>query len=493
MFEKPEHGHLQYLRQIARKAMLDQGLLPDFNAEELQELASIQTPGIASRGGISDLRDLQWCSIDNDSSRDLDQLSFGEQLPNGGSRILVAIADVASLVSRDTLLDAHARQNTSTVYTAADIFPMLPERLSTDLSSLNPHTDRLAIVVELGVAADGNVQNASVSKALVRNHAKLSYSQVSRWLDGEIDTPEAISAVQGLQSNLRLQDRIAQQMKQLRHERGALEFETIHAQPRFANDELQDLESDRSNRAKDIVADFMIAVNSAVAIYLNSKAYPSIRRVVRQPKRWDRIVELAHEHGHLLPASPDPKALNEFLAAQKSLDPLRFPDISISVIKLLGSGEYTVEVPGESSTGHFGLAVKDYTHSTAPNRRYPDLLTQRLLHAALDGKELPYSAAELDALAKHCSVTEDKVNKIERQVLKSAAAMLLQSRIGEQFKGIVTGASPKGTWVRLFKLPVEGRVVEGFAGLDVGSRIRVQLAHTDVLRGFIDFIRVPDR
>ncbi len=486
----PQNGHLPFLRRIARQAMLEKGLLPSFSDAELTELNAIRETDSLPGDRTSDLRDLLWCSIDNNDSRDLDQLSYGIQLPDGNSRILVAIADVAAFVPKDSLLDQHAKHNTSTVYTAAEIFPMLPEKLSTDLTSLNENEDRLAIVVELIVAPSGKVVKASIQKSLVLNKAKLAYNQVSRWLEGEIPTPEQIKRIPGLEQTLRLQDRTAQAMKKLRHERGALEFETIHAQPVFDQDQIRELETDQSNRAKDIVADFMIAVNEMVAIYLKSKGLASIRRIVRSPKRWDRIIELASEHGFKLPAEPDPKALNEFLMQQKAADPLRFPDLSISVIKLLGSGEYTVEVPGEESPGHFGLAVKDYTHSTAPNRRYPDLLTQRMIRAALEGQAQPYSSEELDALAKHCSKTEDLVNKIERQVLKSAAALLLQSRIGEQFKGIVTGASAKGTWVRIFKIPVEGRLVEGFQGLDVGSRLRVKLLRTDVQRGFIDFARV---
>lgn len=476
--------------QIARKAMLDKGLLVDFTSAETAELNAIHPIDFSSYAHSRDLRSLEWCSIDNDNSRDLDQLTYGAQLPDGNTRIMVAIADVAALVAQRSLLDEHARHNTSTVYTAAGIFPMLPERLSTDLSSLNAHEDRPAMVVDMTVAPDGSVIASSICKAMVRNQAKLSYNQVSHWLAGDIPVPDAIARIPGLAANLKLQDKIAQKMKLLRHERGALEFETIHAQPRFENDQLSGLEIDQSNRAKDIVADFMIAVNGVVARYLSARGYPSLRRIVRTPKRWGRIVELASEHGTKLPSEPDAKALNEFLTAQKKLDPLRFPDLSISVIKLLGAGEYAVEQPGATSAGHFGLAMKDYTHSTAPNRRFPDLLTHRMLQAALEGRQLPYSDAELEMLARHCSQTEDLVNKIERQVLKSAAALLLQSRIGEQFKGIVTGASPKGIWVRLFKLPVEGRVVEGFQGLDVGTRIRVQLLHTDVDSGFIDFQRV---
>jgi exoribonuclease-2 len=280
---------------------------------------------------------------------------------------------------------------------------------------------------------------------------------------------------------------VAQKLKTLRHEHGALDLETIEARPVFDGDELKDLEADKANRAKDIIEDFMIAANGVTARYLAGKGFSSVRRVVRIPKRWDRIVELAAERGSTLPKEPDAKTLEQFLVSAKAADPLRFPDLSLSVIKLLGAGEYVVERPGGNVAGHFGLAVKDYAHSTAPNRRYPDLITQRLLKAAMAGGSLPYENVELEALAKHCTEAEDSAKKVERQVIKSAAAILLETRIGEQFDAIVTGASDKGTWVRLLHPPVEGRLERGFEGLDVGRRLRVQLVRTDVERGFIDF------
>ena len=261
----------------------------------------------------------------------------------------------------------------------------------------------------------------------------------------------------GLAENLRVQDRIAQSLKTLRHVQGALSLETIEAKPVFDGDQIRDLEVEEKNRAKELIEDFMIAANGVTARYLAASKFPSIRRVVRTPKRWDRIVELAREHGFKLPRDPDSKALDEFLVKEKTADPLRFPDLSLAVIKLLGSGEYIAEVPGETPPGHFGLAVKDYAHSTAPNRRYPDLVTQRLLKSAIAGQAAPYSSAELDVLAKHFTEAEDAANKVERQVGKSAAALLLESRIGEQFDAIVTGASDKGTWARLLTIPVEGK------------------------------------
>ena len=371
---------------------------------------------------------------------------------------------------------------------------MLPEKLSTDLTSLNFNEDRLSIVVEMVIGADGSLEDSDIYRARVRNHAKLAYNSVAAWLEGNGTVPEAIAAVNGLDENLRLQDRAAQSMKNFRHVHGALSLETIEAKPVFDGDEIRDLEVEKKNRAKDIIEDFMIAANGVTARYLSSRKFPSIRRVVRTPKRWDRIVELAEEHGFKLPDAPDSKALEEFLTKEKAADPLRFPDLSLSVIKLLGAGEYVAELPGDTAPGHFGLAVRDYTHSTAPNRRYTDLITQRLLKAAIGGRSSPYSNDELEALAKHCTEEEDAANKVERQVGKSAAALLLESRIGEQFDAIVTGASAKGTWVRLLTMPVEGRLVHGFEGIDVGDRIRVQLISVDVERGYIDFRKVgPSR
>jgi len=372
---------------------------------------------------------------------------------------------------------------------------MLPERLSTDLTSLNFAEERLAVVVEMVIGADGSLQGSDIYRARVRNHAKLAYNSVAAWLEGNSAVPQGIAAVNGLAENLRVQDRIAQSLKNLRHVHGALSLETIEAKPIFDGNQIRGLEVEEKNRAKELIEDFMIAANGVTARYLAARKFPSIRRVVRTPKRWGRIIELAREHGFMLPDTPDSAALDKFLVTERAADPLRFPDLSLAVIKLLGAGEYIAELPGDTAmrsgiAGHFGLAVKDYAHSTAPNRRYPDLVTQRLLKAAIAGRAAPYSYVELDVLAKHFTAEEDAANKIERQVGKSAAALLLESRIGEQFDAIVTGASEKGTWARLLTIPVEGKVVHGFEGVDVGDRIRVQLLNVDVERGFIDFRRV---
>ncbi len=436
---------------------------------------------------IHDRRSLLWASIDNDESRDLDQLTVAEALPEGKLKILVAIADVDSSVRNGSAIDDHARHNTTSVYTAAEIFPMLPEKLSTDVTSLNLDQDRIAIVVEMLVGTDGSLAESTIYKAWVHNRAKLAYNSVAAWLERKADIPEEIAAVPGLAENLQLQDRVAQSMKKLRHQHGALSLETIEAKPVFDGDQIRALEIEEKNRAKEIIEDFMIAANGVTARYLSANGFPSIRRMVRTPKRWERIVEIASDHKFGLPPNPDSKALEEFLIHEKAADPLRFPDLSLAVIKLLGKGEYVAELPEANAPGHFGLAVKDYGHSTAPNRRYPDLLTQRLLKAALDGNPAPYSKDELDDLAVHCTEAEDAANKVERRVEKSAAALLLESRIGEHFVSIVTGASEKGTWVRLLSLPVEGKLVQGFEGLDVGDQIGVKLISVDVQRGFIDF------
>ena len=484
-----DHSHRDILKNIAHRVMLERGLLPDFSAAALAELSRFQGPAAADSPAVRDLRGLLWASIDNDDSRDLDQLTVAEMLPGDKVKIRVAVADVDSLVKNGSAIDEHARHNTTSVYTAAENFPMLPEKLSTGLTSLNFNEDRLAIIVEMSFDADGALRDSDVYRARVTNHAKLAYNSVAAWLVGSGSRPEAI-AVPGLEDNLRVQDQTAQRLKNLRHSHGALSLETIESKPVFDGDQIQSLEIEEKNRAKEIIEDFMVAANGVTARYLSSHKFPSIRRVVRTPKRWDRIVEIAGEHKFGLPDNPDSKALEEFLVKEKEADPLRFPDLSLAVIKLLGSGEYVAELPEGNVPGHFGLAVKDYAHSTAPNRRYPDLLTQRLLKAAIDDQSVPYRKDELDLLAAHCTAAEDAANKVERQVGKSAAALLLESRIGEQFDSIVTGASEKGTWVRLLSLPVEGKLVSGFEGLDVGHRVRVQLIDTNVEAGFIDFKRV---
>jgi exoribonuclease-2 len=485
-------NHRSILQSIAHRAMLERGLLPDFSSAALAELERLQRSAVtdSTSAAIHDRRSLLWASMDNDDSRDLDQLTFAEAMPAGRIKIIVAIADVDSFVKDGSALDKHARHNTTSVYTAAEIFPMLPEQISTDITSLNLNQDRLAILVEMAVDERGELEDSKIYRAWVRNHAKLAYNSVAAWLDRKGAMPEEMAGVPGLAENLQLQDQAAHRLKKLRHFNGALSLETIEAKLVFDGDQIYALESDEKNCAKQIIEDFMIAANGVTARFLSASKFPSIRRVVRTPKRWERIVAIAADNHYKLPAGPDSKALDEFLVRQKAADPLRFPDLSLAVIKLLGAGEYVAEPPGGDSQGHFGLAVKDYAHSTAPNRRYPDLLTQRLLKAALAGKPSPYSQDKLTELAAHCSAAEDAANKVERQVEKSAAALLLESRLGEQFDALVTGASAKGTWVRLFSVPVEGKVVQGFEGLDVGERVRVQLIDTNVERGFIDFKKI---
>jgi VacB/RNase II family 3'-5' exoribonuclease len=487
--EPHEQQHRTILSRIAHQAMLDRGLLPDFSAEVLKELNQIQGPAKLNGNEVRDLRQLLWASIDNEDSRDLDQLTAAEALADGKAKIYVSIADVDALVKKNSAIDGHASHNTTTVYTPGTIFPMLPEKLSTDLTSMNVNEDRLSVVIELVVDGEGVLTGSDVYRAVVRNKAQLDYNSVAAWLDGKQAIPQEISAIPGLEKAIRLQDAIAEKMMNYRHLQGALSLDTIEAKPRFDGEQISGLEIEEKNRAKQIIEDFMIAANGVVARFLVEKNFPSIRRVVRIPKRWDRIVELAAEHGSKLPIEPDSIALEKFLNQQKAAEPQTFPDLSLAVIKLLGAGEYTADLPGDNPPGHFGLAVKDYTHSTAPNRRYTDLITQRLVKAAIEKKPVPYTMDELVVLAKRCTAEENSVNKVERQVNKSAAALLLESRIGEQFEAIVTGAADKGTWVRLLSVPVEGKLVQGFEGLDVGHRLRVKLKAVNVEQGFIDFIK----
>jgi VacB/RNase II family 3'-5' exoribonuclease len=480
------------LRAAARQAMRDHGLDPDFPAAALRELAAIRGPAVADDPAIRDQRDLLWSSIDNDDSRDLDQLTLAEPLPGGATRVLVAIADVDALVHPGSALDAHAAQNTTSVYTPAGVFPMLPERLSTDLTSLGPGDDRLAVVFELDVAPDGTAADRGVYRAVVRNQAKLAYGSVAAWLEGDAAPPPLIQQVPGLADQLRLQDAAAERLRRRRHERGALQLELVEARVVVRDGVIAGLEQEPKNRARELIEDFMIAANGLSARYLIDRGVPTLRRVVRSPERWDRIERLAADLGERLPADPDPLALEAFLERRRAADRERYPDLSLAVVKLLGSGEYVVETPDETHDGHFGLAVREYTHSTAPNRRFPDLLVQRLLKAALAGRPPPYSAAALADIAHHCTVQEDQAHKVERQVRKSAAALLLAGRIGERFDALVTGASPKGTWVRVLRPPVEGKLVAGGEGVDVGDRLRVELLRVDVGAGFIDFRRVAE-
>ncbi len=480
-----------FLEDIAHRTMITYGLVPDFSKAVLDELDTIKGPAkAASVPGLIDLCDLLWCSLDNDDSRDLDQLTAVKPLENGLGKVLVAIADVDAVVKKQSAIDLHAQQNTTSVYTVPKVFSMLPEKLSTDITSLNFGDDRLAVIIEMDIAKDGSVSNSSVYEALVRNKAKLAYSSVAAWLEKKGPMPEEIASVPGMAESLLLQDMIAQKMKMLRHIHGALVLETIEAKPVFSGDDLTNLVPESRNRAKEIVEDFMIAANGTTSRYLIKKGYPSLRRIVVAPQRWDRIMTIASEHGTKLPEKPDSLALENFLISSQKEHPLQFPDISLSIIKLMGAGEYVVQGPDTKDEGHFGLAVKNYTHSTAPNRRYPDLITQRLLKAAIEGKPSPYTNEELGSLAKHCNVAESAANKVERLLVKSAAAIFLASRIGEQFTAIVTGAASKGTWVRILEPPLEGRLMSGFEKLDVGDTLRVQLVHTDAERGYIDFKKV---
>jgi exoribonuclease II len=481
--------HRSDLKEIARRAMVERGLEPDFSGQVESELKRISGPAPANSPGARDLRNRLWCSIDNDDSRDLDQLSVSESLPGGAVRIFVAVADVDAAVRKGTAIDGHARTNTTSVYTAAQIFPMLPERLSTDWTSLNPDEDRRAIVVEMTVSAAGEVGDSGVYPASVRNRAKLAYDSVAAWLDGRGPVPEPVGRVPGMEEQLRVQLGAATKLRERRFEEGALELETLQPRAVFEGETVVGLRQDVHNSGRRLIEDFMIAANGVTARELKRRNYSSLRRVVRTPERWPRIVEVAKEYGERLPPEPDSKALSEFLVRRRKADPERFPDLSLVIVKLLGAGEYVVERPGQASEGHFGLAVRDYAHSTAPNRRFPDLLTQRLLKAALAGAPAPYRDGELDELARHCTEQEDNADKVERQVRKSAAALLLERRIGDRFDAVVTGASEKGTWVRVFDPPVEGKLVHGFEGLSVGRKLRVKLIATDVERGFIDFVK----
>jgi VacB/RNase II family 3'-5' exoribonuclease len=486
MIEKSDRARL---RAIAVRAMRERGLEPTMPPAALAEAAALKEAPRTTEEPTRDLRTLLWCSIDNDDSRDLDQLSVAEPLRGGQVQVMVAIADVAAAVEKNSAVDRHAQQNTTSVYTPGAMFPMLPERLSTDLTSLNPQQDRLAVVIEFVATPDGELASSQVYGAVVRNHAKLAYNAVGAWLSNTGPLPPAAAVVPGIDEQLRIQDGVAQVLRRRRYEHGALEFQTLEVEHVFDGDTLRDVEPRTPNRAKQLIEDLMIASNGVTARFLDAQGFPSLRRVVRSPERWERIRGVAHDLGIELPAAPDSGALNAFLAQRKAADPDTFPDLSITIIKLLGSGEYVVDPPGVEPPGHFGLAVRDYAHSTAPNRRFPDLITQRLVKAVLAGHSTPYAIGELEALALQCTRQEDNANKVERQARKSAAALVVESHVGRRFDAIVTGASNKGTWVRVSKPPIEGMLVRGERGLDVGDRLRVELAGVDVERGFIDFVR----
>lgn len=465
--------------------MLDNGFIPDIPAEVTAEVARAIEPNGAVGGAVQDLRELSWSSIDNDTSRDLDQLEVAEKLADGSIRVRVAIADVDSLVHSGSATDRFAGANATSVYTGIVTYPMLPEKLSTDLTSLGPDDDRASIVIEFIVMPDGGIKSHDVYMARVKNHAQLAYNNVGAWLDGHASLPE--SGTQAIQDQLHLQDTVAQALRGARERNGALDIDTIEARSVVLPDQTVDIELVQKNRASELIEDFMIAANVAMAQFLDERRSPTIRRVVRSPDRWNRIVALAAKLGVTLPAEANSAALSAFLVARRKIDPDHFADLSLAIVKLIGPGEYDAHAPGQPDAGHFALATHDYTHSTAPNRRYADLVTQRLLKAVLIGKPAPYSMDELATIAAHCTDRENAARKVERQVRKDAAAVSMAGRVGDSFDAIVTGVNPNGTYVRVINPPIEGRVMRGEGGLDVGDRVRVELISTDAKRGFIDF------
>ena len=482
------------LRALAHQAMLEAGFAPDVPPAAAAEVAALDPARIAAQ--VRDLRGLLWSSIDNADSRDLDQVEFAERLPSGEIRLRVGIADVDAFAPAGSAIDRYAASNATSVYTGVVTFPMLPERLSTDLSSLIAGADRLAVVVEFvvgdpaaGSRPSGEPRESDVYRALVHNHAKLDYETTGAWLERSGAPPPELTNTPGLEAQLRLQDQAAEWLRALRRRNGALDLETIEASLVAADGVVLDLTVQHKNRARYLIESLMIAANSVMAAFLEDRGAPAIERVVRTPARWPRIVELAATLGEQLPAAPDSRALSDFMDRRKQADPAHFPDLSLAVVKLLGSGEYTLVLPGLDDASHFGLAAQDYTHATAPNRRYADLIMQRLIKAILAQLPTPYANAELEAIAERCNERDRAAKKVERRMRKTAAVALMAGRIGDRFDAIVTGVAAKGTFVRLLAPPVEGRVVRGEQGLDVGDQTRVRLVATDYAKGFIDFER----
>lgn len=479
------------LQAIARQVMLQNGFQPDFSAQVQEQLAQLRQETSPVKQGVQarDLRGLLWSSIDNDTSRDLDQIEVAERQDDGSIKVMIGIADVDAFVEKNSPIDQHAARETTTIYAGVRIFPMLPEQLSTGATSLLEESDNLCVVTEFVVSDGGEVGAQNFYRALVRNRAQLAYNAVGAWLEGSAPAPAKVAESPQLQAQLRLQDEAAQLLKQERYRHGALNIETGELHPILLSDQSVSLEKQRKNRATELIEDFMIAANGAVAQQLEASRIPSIRRVVKTPERWDRIVDLASQHGGKLPSQPDSKALNDFLAQQKASDPDRFADLSLAVIKLIGPGEYVVERPGEPAPGHFGLAVQNYTHSTAPNRRFADMVTQRLLKNMLSNQASPYSEEELESVARNCTEKEDAARKVERAMTKRVAAVTMMHRIGETFDALVTGVTPGGTFVRALQAHVEGLLVHA-QGLDVGDKLRVKLISADPQRGYIDFTQL---
>ena len=481
----PSHLDLQ---AIAKRIMEQRGFEPDFPAAVSDQLATLRQspPRIPAGGDIRDLRSLLWSSIDNDTSRDLDQIEVAERAPNGDVKVMIGIADVDAFVPSQTPIDQHAATETTTVYTGVRNFPMLPEELSTGITSLLEEQDRLAIIIEFVIGSSGAVTASELYRALVRNRAQLQYNSVGAWLEGAEEAPAKIHNSNDLQEQLKLQDEVAQRLKGQRQQQGALNLQTDEVHPLVLNNQVVEIVKQQKNRATELIEDFMVAANGVVARKLENVS--SLRRIVRTPERWDRIVQLATGKGDRLPAEPDSKALNDFLIRQKAADPDHFADLSLAVIKLIGPGEYVLEKAGEIAPGHFGLAVQDYTHATAPNRRFADVVTQRLIKATIAGQKSPYSDDELTAIAANCTQKEDAARKVERDMSKRLAAVAMQHRIGEAFDAIVTGVTDHGTFVRVLQTHVEGLLIQGH-GLDVGDRLRAKLVSVNVEKGYIDFAR----
>jgi VacB/RNase II family 3'-5' exoribonuclease len=474
------------LQAAAHEEMVEHGFQPDFPPEVQTQLASIRAAAPTTLGpAVKDLRNLLWSSIDNDSSRDLDQIEYAERQPDGSTRVLIGIADVDGSVAKATAIDVHAAANCTSVYTGIATFPMLPEELSTDMTSLNQDVDRASVIIDISVTAEGVVQSGQAYRALVHNRAQLTYNGVGPWLEDKAAAPAKVAASSDLQNQLKLQDEIAQKLRAARFKSGALAIDSIETAPTMVDGKVTGIEMMVKNRATELIEDFMVAANEVIARLLSSSGVASIRRVVKTPERWPRIVELAATYGEHLPPQPDSSALNNFLMKRKSVDPVHAPDLSLSIVKLMGPGEYVVERPGDAPQGHFGLAVHDYTHATAPNRRFADLVTQRLIKWGPEA----YKAEELDVIAQNCTLREDAARKVERVMRKRIAAVALSSRIGEIFKGVITGVTPKGTFVRITNPPAEGLVVRGEQGLDVGDQVQVKLLETNPQKGFIDFGR----
>ncbi len=482
----PSHLDLQ---AIAKQIMQKYGFEPDFPPEIPQQLASLKDhpPQIAPGVAVRDLRNLLWSSIDNDTSRDLDQIEVAERASNGDVKVMIGIADVDAFVPKQTPIDQHAARETTTVYAGVRNFPMLPEELSTGASSLLENQDRLSVVIEFVVDSAGSLKSPAVYRAIVRNKAQLQYNSVGAWLEGKSPAPPKVASSSDLQAQLKLQDEVAQKLKEQRFQHGALNLQTDEVQPLMLNEQVIDVVKQQKTRATELIEDFMVAANGVVARLLEKVS--SLRRIVRTPERWDRIVQLAATKNEKLPAQPDSKALNDFLLRRKAADPDHFADLSLSVIKLIGPGEYVLERAGDVAPGHFGLAVQDYTHSTAPNRRFADVVTQRLIKAMLAGQGNPYSDDELTAIAANCTQKEDAAKKVEREMSKRLAAVAMQHRIGEVFDAIVTGVTEHGTFVRVLQPHIEGLLSQGQQGLDVGDKLRAKLIRTDVQKGYIDFAR----